>query len=149
MENKDNKKKPLSLEAVQQLVNELQPAEKQLVTDGYHSFQELYNFRKLYNAALFNEWAKSSGFNEGFRIDFTKPKYNVHKSWKHHDGELCFGGDWFVVVAILPDGQITNHYHKDDWDLFNIPEHETALYPYDNHTSQDVLTRLTALIAKQ
>jgi hypothetical protein len=28
-----------------------------LVSDTYHTFNELYEFRKVYNAALFNEWA--------------------------------------------------------------------------------------------
>ena len=27
------------------------------MSDGYHTFAELYEFRKAYNAALFNEWA--------------------------------------------------------------------------------------------
>lgn len=26
------------------------------LSDGYHTFDELYEFRKMYNAALFNEW---------------------------------------------------------------------------------------------
>ena len=26
------------------------------LSDGYHTFNELYEFRKIYNAALFNEW---------------------------------------------------------------------------------------------
>ena len=26
-------------------------------SDGYHTFNGLYRFRLLYNAALFNEWA--------------------------------------------------------------------------------------------
>ena len=26
-------------------------------SDGYHTFKELYEFRKAYNVALFNEWA--------------------------------------------------------------------------------------------
>ena len=38
-------------------------------SDGYHTFDELYEFRKMYNAALFNEWA--------FQC-----KFNVHKSKK-------------------------------------------------------------------
>ena len=25
-------------------------------SDGYHTFNELYEFRKVFNAALFNEW---------------------------------------------------------------------------------------------
>ena len=44
-------------------------------SDGYHTFNELYDFRREYNAALVN-----SGV------------WKAHKSYRHHDGELCFGG---------------------------------------------------------
>lgn len=27
-------------------------------SDGYHTFNELYEFRMIYNAALFNDWAE-------------------------------------------------------------------------------------------
>ena len=30
------------------------------LSDGYHTFAELYEYRKLYNAAFFNELAKKS-----------------------------------------------------------------------------------------
>lgn len=118
-------------------------------SDGYHSFNELYDFRKVLHALLFNQWAKIDSvktfygkdkFLEGY-IDDT-PKHNVHKSMKHHDGELCFGGGWFIVVAELPTGQITNHYKMEDWDLFKIPESPKALIPFDGHTSKDVLKRM-------
>lgn len=99
------------------------------VSDGYHTFDELYEFRKMYNAALFNEWAKQG-------------KFEVHKSTRHFDGEDCFGGGWFIVVAILPCGQISNHYSMNDWDLFRVPSFDKALYEYDGHTSKDVLNRL-------
>lgn len=128
-----------------------------LISDGYHTFGELYEFCKMYNAALFNEWAKDyNGRLEPYKdADITKlhpeiqvllknskPKYDVHKSWEHHDGELCFGGGWFIVVAMLPTGQISNHYKSQDWDLFKIPEVEKAKYPFDGHTPLDVLGRL-------
>jgi hypothetical protein len=100
-------------------------------SDGYHTFNELYEFRKAYNAALFNEWAAGG-------------KCSVHKSWRHHDGELCFGGGWFIVVAVLPDGQISNHYEAKDWDLFAVPETERALFEFDGHTGADVVERLKA-----
>lgn len=112
------------------------------VSDGYHTFSELYEFRKVYNAALFNEWASAEICNEDGSWG---NKYDVHKSWKHNDGELCFGGGWFIVVAILPTGQISNHYEANDWDLFKIPETETAKYQFDGHTSTDVLFRLRSL----
>ena len=103
------------------------------VSDGYHTFDELYKFRAVYNALLFNEWAVSG-------------KFDVHKSKRHNDGKKCFGGDeYFVVVAMLPAGQITNHYPMELWDLFRIPETPKAKYEYDNHTSQDVLDRMLSL----
>ncbi len=101
-------------------------------SDGYHTFNELYDFRKVYNAALFNEWAASG-------------KFNVHKSEKHFEGDKCFGGGWFIVVAVLPDGQISNHYELSDWDLFRVPEYEKALFEFDGHTGDDVLNRLKAI----
>jgi hypothetical protein len=117
---------------------------KELISDGYHTFKELYDFRMVYNAVLFNEWADMGVYNpDGL---FAKPMYDVHKSWKHHDGELCFGGGWFIVSAMLPTGLISNHYKVEHWDLFKIPEVEKALFEFDGHTSQDVLNRLKNLI---
>lgn len=104
------------------------------ISDGYHTFRELYAFRKMYNAALFNEWAEQD-------------KYQTHKSKRHHDGEECFGGGWFIVVAMLPGGQISNHYKLDDWHLFDVPETDTALFEYDGHTGDDVLSRLREVCA--
>jgi hypothetical protein len=103
-------------------------------SDGYHTFNELYEFRKAYNVALFNEWAK-----------FDVLQYDVHKSWKHNNGELCFGGGWFIVVANLPNGQISNHYEAKDWDLFKIPIVDKAKYEFDGHKGEDVIKRLLSL----
>lgn len=98
------------------------------ISDGYHTFNELYEYRLLYNASMFNELAKQK-------------LYDVHKSKRHSGGEECFGGGWFIVQAQLPTGQISNHYEMKDWDLFQIPEKEKA-NPYDGHTPQDVVKRL-------
>jgi hypothetical protein len=114
------------------------------ISDGYHTFNELYEFRKVYNAALFNEWAKDMCSQGGCYSKVT-PKYNVHKSGRHYDGEECFGGGWFIVMAMLPTGQISNHYEAKDWDLFDIPAFDKAQYEFDGHTSQDVITRLKDL----
>lgn len=121
-------------------------------SDGYHTFNELYEFRKMYNAVLFNEWGKnymsrikSINNKEIVTLDLVLPKYDVHKSWRHSNGELCFGGGWFIVVAMLPTGMISNHYKAEDWELFKIPSEEKAKYEYDFHTSQDVIKRLGAL----
>jgi hypothetical protein len=119
------------------------------LSDGYHTYNELYDFRKMFNAALFNEWGRDRvqhphWWKEG--RPFYSYQHDVHKSKKHHDGELCFGGGWFIVVANLPTGQITNHYEMKDWDLFQIPEEPKALFEFDGHTGADVLTRLKELV---
>jgi hypothetical protein len=144
-----------SLELVQKLVDDLGES-KGLISDGYHSFEQLYKFRKIYNALLFNEWAKNPkctvewffnqrGLKEQ-RIISKEYQYDVHKSLRHNDGELCFGGGWFIVVAVLPSGQISNHYKIEDWNLFQIPEVEKAKYEFDGHTSEDVINRMLTLI---
>jgi len=100
-------------------------------SDGYHTFNELYEFRKLYNAALFNEWASQA-------------KYSTYKSKLHSDGKEPFGGGWFIVGAQLPTGQITNHYELKDWDLFIVPTVPRGA-EWDGHTPQDVAERLRRL----
>lgn len=145
-------------EKTQEQVNYLSPEDKELISDGYHTFKELYEFRKMYNAALFNEWAKITPNYIETQNEYAKTTvmynslldgknvlYNVHKSWKHYDGELCFGGGWFIVSAMLPTGLISNHYEAKDWEVFKIPEVEKALYEFDSHTGEDVLKRLSDL----
>lgn len=109
------------------LINSLQQEETDIgeVSDGYHTFNELYYYRMLYNAAFFN----------------LLPKEWVHKSKRHYDGEECFGGGWFIVMANLPTGQVSNHYELKDWDLFKVPEKEFA-DKWDGHTPQEAAERL-------
>jgi hypothetical protein len=103
------------------------------VSDGYHTFNELYEYRMLYNAALFNEFAKQG-------------LYDAHKSRKHSDGECPFGdSNWFIVMAELPTGQISNHYEMKDWDKFQIPEKPLA-NKWDEHSPRDVADRIRSFL---
>lgn len=106
-------------------------------SDGFHTFKELYEYRLLYNAAFFNNLKLAS------QAEGSRPVYwmNVHKSKRHSDGEECFGGGWFIVMANLPTGQISNHYELKDWDLFDIPAYETA-EAWDGHSPADVADRM-------
>lgn len=95
--------------------------------DEYHTMSELYEYRMLYNAHAARGWLAAG--------------IPAVKSRKHSDGEPCFGGGWFVVVAILATGQVSNHYRDEFWDLFDIPEAELAP-EYDGHTPQLAADRL-------
>lgn len=119
------------------IVEELESSDLGEISDGYHTFNELYLYRMLYNAAFFNGLAFYDNWADGsWNVDF-----DVHKSKKHSDGEECFGGNWFIVIAELPTGQISNHYEMKYWDLFKIPEKEFA-NKWDGHTPQEAAERL-------
>ena len=102
----------------------LRAAWAETASDGYHTFAELYEYRMLYNALAAN----------------SMPDRAV-KSWRHADGEKCFGGGWFVVFIDLPTGQVSNHYEAKDWNLFRVPEADFAPQ-WDGHTPQQAAERL-------
>lgn len=99
------------------------------ISDTIHTFGELYDYRMLYNALFINECIKNKDIE-------------VYKSKKHDDGELCFGGGWFIVTAVLPTGIVDNHYKLEYWDLFKCEEVQKDKYPYDGHTPKDVSNRM-------
>lgn len=99
------------------------------ISDTIHTFGELYDYRMLYNALWVNEIAKTG-------------KYPIYKTKRHEDGELCFGGGWFLVTVVLPTGEIDNHYREEYWELFQCKEEEKRLGKYDGHTPQDVKNRM-------
>jgi hypothetical protein len=103
------------------------------VSDGFHTFDELYRYRMLYHAWACRAW--------------TEAGYPVVKSHRHSNGELCFGGGWFIVTAQLPTGQVSNHYEDRYWELFTVPS--TRLAPgWDGHTPTTAADRIErALIA--
>ena len=104
-----------------------------MLNEQQELIEELYDFRLTYNALLFNEWAENQ-------------KYEVYKSRRHNDGELCFDGEYFIVVAQLPTGQVTNHYHIGHWDMFKINEYGKVKEDFDGHTPSDVIERLQQVI---
>lgn len=98
-------------------------------SDGYHTLEELYDYRAVLHAAAVRAWRKLDGVH-------------VIKSRRHADGEKCFGGGWFIVQANLPEGQASNHYPEEYWDMFDCPERHTAR-EWDGHTSVVALERMT------
>lgn len=68
-------------------------------------------------------------------------------SFCHSDGELCFGGGWFIVMANLPTGQVSNHYKTiTDFGYFSyIPLRDKADV-WDGHTPEDAKERIAKYI---
>ena len=96
------------------------------VSDGFHTFRQFYYQRMMLFAAIV--------------------KQNKDKAWKslrHEDGELCFGGGWFIVGVDTPEGSFTYHYEDNYFSLFDCEELERGKC-WDGHTEKDV-TRLLSL----
>lgn len=113
------------------------------VSDGYHTFAELYRYRMLLQAVWFNE-LYNSGLD--YISEEAKARWDLHKSWRHSDGEPCFGKEnYFVVMVTLPTGQISNHYKGEYWDLFHIDAREKAS-EWDGHTPEEAANRIERYI---
>lgn len=96
------------------------------VSDGFHTFNGLYYQRMILFAALVKTY-----------------KDKAWKSYKHEDGELCFGGGWFIVGIDTPEGSYTYHYENKYFDMFDCVELLVGKH-WDGHTEEDV-TRLLSL----
>lgn len=94
-------------------------ADVEKMSDGYHTFADLYEQRLILSAAL--------------------AKNNPHawKSKRHEDGNVPFGGGWFIMGFDTDEGCYTYHYELKDWDLFQCKELDKGK-PWDGHTSKDV-----------
>lgn len=96
------------------------------LSDGFHTFRQLYYQRMMLFAAIV--------------------KQNRDKAWKslrHEDGDLCFGGGWFIVGIDTPEGSYTYHYESNFYSLFECEELERGKH-WDGHTENDV-TRILSL----
>lgn len=98
------------------------------VSDGYHTFDELYDHRCLNFLAFQALWRQAA-----------LPYTSAWKSRKHHDGSAFEG--WFIAGMQMPQGQISYHIPGKYWDLCKAYERETAP-EWDGHTSADVIERL-------
>lgn len=73
------------------------------VSDGYHTFKELYEHRYHLFAALLKVCV-TKGLDTGW-------------STRHEDGELCFGGGWVIAWVVAPDGTEARYHLPDTFPL--------------------------------
>lgn len=107
------------------------------ITDGYHTFDELYDYRMLYSAAFFNYLAYLPG-----------NPYNVHISFRTPDGEYWDNGHWFIVVANLPTGQVSEYYKVSDLYFFEYVPIRSRIDVWVDHTPEDAKERIARYIRK-
>lgn len=95
------------------------------VSDGYHTFDELYDHRMILFSVICNS--------------------NKKIAWKskiHADGTMF--NNYFIVGINTKEGQFTYHYQLNHWNKFNVKELEKAP-EYDGHLPKDIV-RLLSLV---
>ena len=111
------------------LLNQTEPGDRSQISDGYHTFAELYEHRHALMLAFMHAKPTMCWFSR-----------------RHSDGELPFGSKgWFIAGAELPAGAITYHLPTR---LLCVARATgatelTAGKPWDGHTANDVVTRLS------
>lgn len=99
------------------------------VSDGYHTFNELYDHRIALYIALCNSLCD---------------EYFVWRSVTHSDGSMFDG--WFVLgINENPGEQITYHLPMSVWDKCRFALTPSKVPEFDGHTSEDVLKRIASL----
>jgi len=106
------------------------------ISDGYHTFDELYKHRIILYIALCRARGNGDHSND----------LDVWRSSKHSDGEFAFNGNWFVLGINKEAGkQITYHLPNSYWGECEFAETLEKAPEFDGHTSEDVLERLKNL----
>lgn len=105
---------------------EFEVESKQEISDGYHTFAELYHHRMMLFSVICNQ--------------------NLDKAWKsmlHADGTMY--DDYFIVGITTDEGDYTYHYHMDNWKYFSNVKKLASAPEWDGHKPEDI-TRLLSLL---
>lgn len=100
-------------------------------SDGYHTFDELYDHRRALTAALAEMVTR-----------FVWMDQSAWRSRNHHPLDSAIYDGYFIVGIDLPTGTVTYHYNNQYWDDFkNVPEVEHAP-KWDGAGPEATVTRL-------
>lgn len=100
------------------------------ISDGYHTFDELYEHRITLYMALCQ-----AHFDSGM---------SIWRSRLHSDGSSFDG--WFILgIGTKPGSQITYHLPLSKWDDCFFAKTRKMAPEWDGHTSADVLKRIALL----
>ena len=112
------------LQEAQRIIDERLDASRCKISDGSHTFDELYHHRMVLFAVIL--------------------KNNLDKAWKskqHADGSMY--DNYFIVGIETPQGQYSYHYHMENWEYFADVKYLPNAPEWDGHQPDDVVRLLT------
>lgn len=120
---------------INELIKDYHGLDKGKISDGYHTFNELYEHRIELFITLCKFYASVAS------------EYNLEEPWKsttHSDNSIIEG--WFVMGINSEKGkQITYHLPMSKWEDCKLIRTLDKAPEWDGHTSADVLERLKTL----
>ena len=124
--NLQRQKENLTLQDLQSKIDKYLPTMRGQLSDGNHTFGDLYFHRMVLFAAICRQ-----------------NKDLAWKSKQHSDGTMY--PNYFIVGIETPEGPYTYHYHKKFWESFSNIKTLDRAPKWDGHQPEDV-TRLLSLL---
>lgn len=110
------------------------------ISDGYHTFDELYDHRCVLFIVLCNFLYRTYA-----KLEFTNAHLIPWKTRFHADGTQWDG--WFLAGLGQEKGkQISYHLPIKYWDKLRVVAYDKAPTEWDGHTPADVIERLLDLL---
>jgi len=121
------------------------------VSDGYHTFDELYEHRVTLYIAFCRVVASQADVKlcsvDSVPYGVLHPERSVWRSKVHSDGSSFEG--WFVLgIGRTYGNQITYHVPMKYWNDTDFADTLDKAPEYDGHSSQDVLQRIRDVFIK-
>lgn len=118
--------------AAQKIIKSLPSEQRNKLSDGYHTFGELYEHRIRLFITL---------------CQFAQYHFPVWRSFRHSDKTRIDG--WFVLgIEVMEGSQMTYHLPESKWSECDFAMTFDRAPGFDGHTSADVLERLKELFNK-
>jgi len=126
-------------EHINELIRTLKP-DTNLISDGYHTFGELYEARIVLWIALLR-LASQQIYSPDGDLEY---EGKIWKTKTHSDGSVWDG--WFLLgFGKTPGNQMTYHLPNKYWDECGFAEFVLVAPEFDGHSSADVLKRISEL----
>jgi len=128
-----------TVDEINKMISELPEDQKELISDWYHSFKEVYDHRVVLFIALCNTLNNIDYLlqdNDDKIVDSKKP----WKSKLHFDGTMW--ESWFIAgIGTDKWDMLTYHLPMSEWDNLNA-QFLVHTPEWDWHKSDDVLLKL-------
>jgi hypothetical protein len=122
----------MNIALAQGQLNLLQYDQRENISDGYHTFKELYDHRIALWMVVLSKYKDD-------------PQAKIYNRLKHNHGSF-FDGYFLSLLVIDSNIQISYHLPLKFWQKVAGQKFDRSPIEYDGHTAQNCVDRLMGLI---